>query len=123
MPDFIYLLTAAARANRAQYSEILFQTIPDDDMIREVRLPSMQGAAEEEGIRLIAHSILATLNRCFSFECLVRLNSSRQLRRECFLDTITARRRPCYSHSFTALEVANITQSRSYSGKTILSAP
>lgn len=36
------------RANRAQYAEVAFQTVADDDVI-DVSLPSMQGTAEDEG--------------------------------------------------------------------------
>lgn len=38
----------AHRANRAQYAEVSFQTVADDD-ITDVSLPSMQGDAEDEG--------------------------------------------------------------------------
>jgi U3 small nucleolar RNA-associated protein 21 len=37
------------RANRAQYGEVSFQTVAHDDII-DVSLPSMQGAAEDEGV-------------------------------------------------------------------------
>ena len=37
------------RANRAQYAEVSFQTVVDDD-ITDVTLPSMQGVAEDEGV-------------------------------------------------------------------------
>lgn len=36
------------RANRAQYAEVSFHSVGDDE-IAEVALPSMQGTAEEEG--------------------------------------------------------------------------
>ena len=36
------------RANRAQYSEVSFQSIVEDDVV-DVALPSMQGVAEDEG--------------------------------------------------------------------------
>ncbi len=36
------------RANRAQYSEVSFGSIVEDDVV-DVSLPSMQGVAEEEG--------------------------------------------------------------------------
>ena len=40
--DFIF------RANRAQYSDVSFQSISDDDIV-EVKVPTMQGTAEDEG--------------------------------------------------------------------------
>ncbi|KAJ7172308.1 Utp21 specific WD40 associated putative domain-containing protein [Mycena filopes] len=36
-------------ANRAQYAEISFQSVADDDIV-DVKLPSMQGAAEDEAL-------------------------------------------------------------------------
>lgn len=36
------------RANRAQYAEISFQSVADDD-INDAKLPSMQGVIEDEG--------------------------------------------------------------------------
>ncbi|KAF8212057.1 Utp21-domain-containing protein [Mycena galopus ATCC 62051] len=36
-------------ANRAQYAEVSFQSVTDDD-INDVKLPSMQGAAEDEAL-------------------------------------------------------------------------
>ncbi|KAJ7271954.1 Utp21 specific WD40 associated putative domain-containing protein [Mycena haematopus] len=36
-------------ANRAQYAEVSFQSVADDD-IKEVKLPSMQGIAEDEAL-------------------------------------------------------------------------
>lgn len=36
------------RANRAQYSEVSFGSIVEDDVV-DVSLPSMQGVAEDEG--------------------------------------------------------------------------
>lgn len=47
--DHIFaLLMVHFRANRAQYAEVSFQTVADDD-IADVALPSMQGTAEDEG--------------------------------------------------------------------------
>jgi hypothetical protein len=48
------LLTSAKRliynrANRAQYGEVSFQTVSEDE-ITNVNLPSTQGLAEEEGM-------------------------------------------------------------------------
>jgi hypothetical protein len=48
------LLTSAKRlicnrANRAQYGEVSFQTVSEDE-ITNVNLPSSQGLAEEEGM-------------------------------------------------------------------------
>lgn len=37
-----------SRANRAQYSDVLFQSILDDD-ITDVNVPSMQDTMENEG--------------------------------------------------------------------------
>ena len=37
------------RANRAQYTEVPFQTVVEDE-IANVDLPSVQGIAEDEGI-------------------------------------------------------------------------
>jgi U3 small nucleolar RNA-associated protein 21 len=41
------------RANRAQYAEVSFQTVTDDD-ITDVLLPSMQGVAEDEGMFILS---------------------------------------------------------------------
>lgn len=38
----------SVRANRAQFTEISFQSVSDDD-IANVALPSTQGVAEDEG--------------------------------------------------------------------------
>ena len=42
------------RANRAQYAEVSFQTVTDDDL-SSVNLPSMQGVAEDEGTLYRGH--------------------------------------------------------------------
>lgn len=39
------------RANRAQFSEVSFQSVTDDDIV-DAALPSMQGIAEDEGSRI-----------------------------------------------------------------------
>jgi len=41
------------RANRAQYAEVSFQTVADDDIV-DVSLPSMQGTAEDEALESLA---------------------------------------------------------------------
>lgn len=40
-----------ARANRAQYSEVSFHSIVEDDVV-DVSLPSVQGEAEDDGMFL-----------------------------------------------------------------------
>ncbi|KAJ7097769.1 Utp21 specific WD40 associated putative domain-containing protein [Mycena belliarum] len=40
-------------ANRAQYSEVSFQSVADDD-ITDVKLPSMQGVAEDEALNALS---------------------------------------------------------------------
>jgi hypothetical protein len=40
--------TILRRANRAQYGEVSFKIIPDDETA-EIALPSLQGLAEDEG--------------------------------------------------------------------------
>jgi U3 small nucleolar RNA-associated protein 21 len=47
----------AFRANRAQYAEVSFQTVGDDDIV-DVSLPSMQGVAEDEGMFTLLPDIL-----------------------------------------------------------------
>ena len=42
------LTTCYGRANRAQYGEVSFKVVPDDETT-EIALPSMQGLAEDEG--------------------------------------------------------------------------
>jgi hypothetical protein len=49
------------RANRAQYGEVSFQTVADDDII-DVSLPSMQGAAEDEGMFPFPTKIMSQLD-------------------------------------------------------------
>ncbi|KAI0934749.1 hypothetical protein AcV5_006491 [Taiwanofungus camphoratus] len=46
-------------ANRAQYSDFIFQSILDDD-VAEVSLPSMQGTAEDEALDALSSLSLAT---------------------------------------------------------------
>ena len=45
------LLMICIRANRAQFSEVSFQSVTDDDIV-DAALPSMQGIAEDEGSRI-----------------------------------------------------------------------
>lgn len=44
----LLLISHYTRANRAQYSEVSFQGVSDDD-VSAVNLPSMQGAEEDDG--------------------------------------------------------------------------
>lgn len=53
------LSSPLCRANRAQYAEVSFQSVADED-IADVALPSMQGVAEDEGEVLVS----------FTFPCL-----------------------------------------------------
>lgn len=65
------LLMICIRANRAQFSEVSFQSVTDDDIV-DAALPSMQGIAEDEGSRIRPFS-------CFFFGLLTTRNSSRRL--------------------------------------------
>lgn len=51
------LTTHFGRANRAQYGEVSFRVIPDDETV-EVALPSMQGLAEDEGEHVLPIFVL-----------------------------------------------------------------
>lgn len=44
------LLKRTRRANRAQYADVSFQSVSDEEEVAEVSLPSMQGTAEDEGV-------------------------------------------------------------------------
>ncbi|KAF9819788.1 hypothetical protein IEO21_01879 [Rhodonia placenta] len=54
-------------ANRAQYSEVALQSVPDDEKVIDVALPSMQGTAEDEALDALSSLALTGQEKSSDF--------------------------------------------------------
>ena len=114
MMSFNLLKNLFWRANRAQYADVSFQSVNNDEVF-DVSLPSMQGVDEDEGICFHAKKILFLTNSAIFSPRIAHRSASVWRVCGCVLNTTATWWRFNHSDPPAPLSMANSTQSWGYS--------